>query len=137
MFRMLPIQHVPFAHHSDCTPRARFVDLLWIPKCQSEDVAGFVEWMLPIGDGFIQTIESTGPVVVEAFVERRGNALHRIAIEVDDIERVVGDLRKRGVRLVDENPRHGGMGTTIVFTHPSEFDGVLVELVQVPEEDPP
>ena len=135
MVRMLRIHHVAFAHDGDDAPHDRFADLLGIPVCHSEDVAGFVERMLPVGDGFIQTLESTGPGVVEKFVERRGNALHHVAIEVDDIEAIVADLRERGVRLVDEHPRPGGMGTTIAFIHPAEFGGLLVELVQTAAED--
>ena len=135
MTRMIRIHHVAFAHDGGSAPHDRFADLLGVPVCHAEDVDGFVERMLPIGDGFVQTLEATGPGVVEKFVERRGNALHHVAIEVDDIESIVAGLRERGVRLVDEHPRPGGMGTTIAFIHPSEFDGILVELVQVPEDE--
>lgn len=132
MARMLRIHHVAFAHDGERAPQDRFADLLGIEVCHSEDVDGFVERMMPIGDGFLQTLEVTGPGVVDTFVRRRGSALHHIAIEVDDIETLVAELRERGVRLVDEQPRPGGMGTTIAFIHPSEFDGILVELVEVP-----
>ena len=132
MARMVRIHHVAFAHDGERAPQDRFADLLGIGVCHTEDAEGFVERMLPIGDGFLQTLEATGPGVVDTFVRRRGSALHHIAIEVDDIGTVVATLRERGVRLVDQEPRPGGMGTTIAFIHPSEFDGILVELVEVP-----
>lgn len=134
MARMVRIHHVAFAHAADGAPHDRFSDLFGVDVCHAEDVAGFVERMLRIGDGFVQTLEATGPGVIENFVERRGNALHHVAIEVDDIESIVAELHERGIRLVDEHPRPGGMGTTIAFIHPSEFDGLLVELVEVHRE---
>jgi len=52
---------------------------------------------------------------------------------VDAIDAALADLRERGVRLIDEAPRPGGMGTRVAFLHPSASGGVLVELVQDPE----
>ncbi len=65
-------------------------------------------------------------------MEKRGNALHHVAFEVEDLAGYLTELREEGVRLVDDHPRPGGMGTMIAFIHPSEFDGLLVELVEVP-----
>jgi hypothetical protein len=51
-------------------------------------------------------------------------------MEVSDIDEAVSDLRRRGVRMVDEAPRPGGMGTRIAFVHPSSSHGLLLELVE-------
>ena len=59
-----------------------------------------------------------------------------MAFEVDRIDAAVESLRARGVRLVDEEPRPGGMGTRIAFVHPSAFGGMLVELVELPAGEP-
>jgi hypothetical protein len=51
-------------------------------------------------------------------------------MEVSDIDEAVSDLRRRGVRMVDETPRPGGMGTRIAFVHPASCQGLLLELVE-------
>jgi methylmalonyl-CoA/ethylmalonyl-CoA epimerase len=85
--------------------------------------------MLPIGESHLQLLEATGPGVVGRFLERRGPGLHHIALEVSDLDEAVADLLRREVRMVDEAPRPGGMGTTIAFIHPSAMGGLMVELV--------
>jgi methylmalonyl-CoA/ethylmalonyl-CoA epimerase len=84
----------------------------------------------------VQTLEATGEGVVQRFLDRRGPGLHHVAFEVDRIDAAVESLRARGVRLVDEEPRAGGMGTRIAFVHPSAFGGMLVELVELPAGEP-
>ena len=126
----LRIHHVAFAHTPTSAPHDRFAELLGVAVCHEEVGPGFIERMLPVGDGFVQTLEATGPGVVGKFVTKRGSALHHIAFEVEDIEEHVRRLRSLGVRLIDEHPRPGGMDTMIAFVHPREFDGLLVELVE-------
>ncbi len=130
----LRIHHIAFAHPRTSAPQERFHELLGMPVCHQEDGPGFIERMLPVGDGFVQTLEATGAGVVGKFVGKRGSALHHIAFEVEDIEGYLRHFRKLGVRLIDEAPRPGGMGTLIAFVHPQEFGGLLVELVQVPSD---
>jgi methylmalonyl-CoA epimerase len=132
MPQVLRIHHCAFAHDATRSPEKRFAELLEMPDCHSEEVDGFTERMIPVGDGYVQTLQATGPGVVERFVASRGSALHHIAFEVDDIEAYLETLKTKGVRLIDEKARPGGMGTMIAFIHPSEFDGLLVELVEVP-----
>ena len=127
---LLRIHHVAFAHTPTSAPHDRFSELLGVPVCHQESGPGFIERMLPVGDGFVQTLEATGPGVVGKFVGKRGSALHHIAFEVENIQEHVRQLRSLGVRLIDEHPRPGGMGTMIAFVHPREFDGLLVELVE-------
>ena len=88
--------------------------------------------MYPVGEAYVQTLQATGEGVVQRFVDRRGPGLHHLAFAVEGIDAAVADLRGRGVRLVDDEPRPGGMGTRIAFVHPSAFGGLLVELVEPP-----
>ena len=134
MARIVRIHHVAFAHGADSPPQGAFTDVLGVEVCYADDVKGFVERMIPVGDGFVQMLEATGPGVVERFIGKRGNSLHHVAFEVDDLDGYLDDLRRRGVRLIDETGRPCAMKTTIAFVHPQEFDGLLVELVMVPEE---
>ncbi|MDH3464037.1 MAG: VOC family protein, partial [Acidimicrobiia bacterium] len=113
--RVLRIHHCAFAHDTTRSPEERFAVLLDLPVCHSEEVDGFTERMIPVGDGYVQTLEVTGPGVVEKFVTRRGSSLHHIAFEVDDIDGYLRILRGKSVQLIDEVPRPGGMGTKIAF----------------------
>jgi methylmalonyl-CoA/ethylmalonyl-CoA epimerase len=73
------------------------------------------------------TAEGTG---VAGFLEKRGEGVHHVALEVDDIEKALADLRGRGVRLIDEVPVKGAHGTRVAFLHPKGTTGVLIELVE-------
>ena len=127
-WRVTRLHHVAFAHCGDDVPQ-RLADLLGLPCVAEERADGFVERMLPAGDSFVQLLEATGPGVVGRFLDRRGPGLHHIAVEVSDLDEAVADLLARGVRMVDQAPRPGGMGTRIAFVHPAAAGGLLVELV--------
>jgi methylmalonyl-CoA/ethylmalonyl-CoA epimerase len=127
-WRVNRLHHVAFAHRTDNTP-GLLADLLGLPSASTEVAEGFVERMLPVGDSHLQLLEATGPGVVERFLQRRGPGLHHIALEVSDLEAAIADLLSRGVRMVDNAPRPGGMGTSIAFIHPAATGGLLVELV--------
>jgi methylmalonyl-CoA epimerase len=127
---------VAFAHEGGDVP-GLLADLLGLPCAHEERAAGFVERMLPAGPAYLQLLHATGPGTVERFLARRGPGLHHVAFEVDHLDEAVSDLRSRGVRLVDETPRNGGMGTRIAFIHPATVPGLLVELVESPRPEPP
>lgn len=94
---------------------------------------GVEEAMVPIGDAYIQLLGATGPgTTVAKFLERRGEGLHHIAWEVDDLQGTLSDLKSKGVRLIDEAPRRGGRGHMVAFVHPKGNHGLLVELIQKP-----
>jgi methylmalonyl-CoA epimerase len=87
--------------------------------------------LVPTGPAALELLEATAPdSVVARFVEARGPGLHHITLRVDDIRAALDQLRARGVRLVDLEPRPGAHGSLIAFIHPSAAHGVLVELKQ-------
>ena len=95
---------------------------------------GVEEVMVRIGDSYIQLLGATGPdTTVGKFLERRGEGLHHIAYEVDDLEASLAQLREQGVQLIDEKPRRGGRGHMVAFVHPKGNRGLLVELIQQPD----
>lgn len=96
---------------------------------------GVEEAMLPVGDTFLQLLGPTGPdTTVGKFIERRGEGLHHIAYEVPDLEAALATLKEKGVPLIDEVPRRGGRGHMVAFVHPKGNHGLLVELIQSPNE---
>jgi methylmalonyl-CoA/ethylmalonyl-CoA epimerase len=130
-WRVTRLHHVAFAHRGEDTPR-RLAALLGLPCVAEEHAEGFVERMLPAGDSYMQLLEATGPGVVGRFLQSRGQALHHIALEVSDLDAAIADLLGRGVRMIDQRPRPGALGTTIAFIHPAASDGLLLELVGPP-----
>jgi len=87
--------------------------------------------MLDIGESRIELLQPTGPESpVEKFMTKRGEGIHHIAVEVDDIDKALERLKAAGARLVDTEPRRGAHNTRIAFIHPSSTHGVLLELVQ-------
>lgn len=84
---------------------------------------------LPTGDTEVELLESTDPEgPIAKFIEKRGEGIHHIAWQVEDIESALKELEARGVRLIDAKPRPGAGGKRIAFIHPKETGGVLVEL---------
>lgn len=97
---------------------------------------GVEEAMLPIGESYLQLLGPTGPdTTVGKFIERRGEGLHHIAYEVDDLEGALEELKQKGVPLIDEKPRLGGRGHMVAFAHPKGNHGLLVELIQAPRAE--
>jgi methylmalonyl-CoA/ethylmalonyl-CoA epimerase len=73
---------------------------------------------------------------VAKFLEKRGEGLHHVSLEVADIAKALADCRAAGVNLIDETPRAGAHGTRIAFLNPKSLGGVLVELCQEKPGDP-
>jgi methylmalonyl-CoA epimerase len=85
--------------------------------------------VLSAGDSAIELLEPIDEASpVRRFLDRRGEGIHHIALEVDDLQGEMRKLRAKGVRLVDESPRRGAGGRMIAFVHPESAGGVLVEL---------
>jgi len=86
--------------------------------------------IIPVGESKIELLESTDPEgVIAKYIEKRGEGLHHLALEVSDIQQALDTLREKGVQLIDETPRSGVKGTRIAFLHPKETK-VLIELVE-------
>ncbi len=87
--------------------------------------------ILELGDVHIELLEPLNPEsTVAKFIEKRGEGLHHLAFEIENIEKTLEDLKKSGVKFIDEKPRKGAMDSKIAFIHPSSTGGVLVELCQ-------
>ena len=86
---------------------------------------------IPITDSeveLLESIEPDGPVA--KYIEKRGEGIQHIAFRVDDINQCLAELKEKGVRLIDQSPRHGAGGAKIAFIHPKETNGVLVEICE-------
>lgn len=88
---------------------------------------------LPVGEArleFLQPLREDS--AVGKFLESRGEGIHHVCLEVDDIEAALARAREAGIRPVDEKPREGAHGARVAFLHPRSLHGVLLELWQAP-----
>jgi methylmalonyl-CoA/ethylmalonyl-CoA epimerase len=86
-----------------------------------------------VGESSLELLLPTaGDSPVAKFLENRGEGFHHLALEVEDINAALAELKAAGVRLIDETPREGAHGTMVAFLHPKATYGLLVELVQSP-----
>jgi methylmalonyl-CoA epimerase len=86
---------------------------------------------LETGNTKVELLEGIGEEsFVSKFVERKGPGVHHLCFEVEDINRVMEELKRAGVRLIDETPRAGAEGKLVAFLHPKSASGVLIELTE-------
>lgn len=87
---------------------------------------------IPVGESALELLEATAPdSAIAKFVEKRGPGLHHVALRVEDIRAALAELKAKGVRLIDEQPRPGAHHSLVAFLHPASTHGVLVELKQI------
>ena len=86
---------------------------------------------IPVAGSEIELLASTDPNgPVAKYLDSRGEGVQHIAFRVEDIEEALNELKEKGVRLIDQEPRKGAGGAKIAFIHPKETNGVLVELCE-------
>lgn len=93
---------------------------------------GVEEAMVPFGASYLQLLMPlAADTAVGRFLERRGEGLHHVAIQVTDLDAALAHLVSVGADLIDREPRTGGGGHRIAFVHPRALAGTLIELVEV------
>jgi methylmalonyl-CoA/ethylmalonyl-CoA epimerase len=142
---LLRIDHVGIACRDLEAAVARYQAAFGLTVVSREVIAeqGVREAMLRVGqpDGgasWVQLLEPLGPdTPVGRFLARRGEGLHHVGYGVASITAALAMVSARGVRLLDQRPRHGSMGASIAFLHPKDLTGVLTELVEARADDAP
>ena len=79
----------------------------------------------------VQPAEPDSPLV--KFLETKGQGIHHICFEVDDVEAEVKAFHEKGATLIDQKPRPGAHNTKVAFVHPKSSSGVLIELCELPK----
>ena len=86
---------------------------------------------LPVGDSEIELVQPTSSETgLAAYLEKRGEGMHHLCMEVDDIDAKLAELKEKGVRLINEIAEVLP-GRKMAFIHPKAGNGVLVELYQL------
>ena len=129
----MKIYHLGIAVRSISDSLSFYREALGLDLAGSETVEdqGVTVALLPVGESRIELLEPLSEETpVGRFIARRGEGLHHICYEVDDLASKIDDLRSRGIRLLDGYPRRGAEGKLVAFLHPASANGVLVELVE-------
>jgi methylmalonyl-CoA epimerase len=131
MARILRIDHIGLAVQD--AEAARFWEALGLPRSGSETVPaeGVTVDFFPVGPSRIELLEPLGGEgPVQKFLTNRGEGIHHICFEVDDIRGLLAQLGAAGVELTSPEPRAGAEGSLVAFIHPRAAHGVLIELRQ-------
>ncbi len=127
------LDHVGIAVKDLATALAFYRDALGLEIEAPEEVASqrVRAHFIPVGESKLELLEATAAdSPIAKYIEKRGPGLHHITLRVDDIHAALAQLKARGAKLIDEEPRPGAEGALIAFIHPSATAGVLVELKQ-------
>jgi methylmalonyl-CoA epimerase len=90
---------------------------------------------VPLGESKLELLEATADdSPIAKYVDKRGPGLHHITLRVEDIHAALAQLKARGTRLIDEQPRPGAEGGLVAFVHPASAHGVLDVLKQYASE---
>jgi methylmalonyl-CoA/ethylmalonyl-CoA epimerase len=100
-------------------------------KMESVESEGVNTSFFRLGQTKIELLEATNEEsAIAKHIARRGEGIHHIAFEVDDIEAHMKRLEGEGFRLLNEKPKRGADNKLVAFVHPKDCNGVLVELCQ-------
>ena len=130
---MLKVEHIGIAVKSLAASIPLFEKLLGTDCYKTELVESEMVHtaFFKQGETKIELLESVDPDgVIAKFVERKGEGMHHIAFEVDDIEAEMERLKNEGFILLNDKPKAGADNKLVCFLHPKGTNGVLVELCQ-------
>ncbi len=130
---MRKIEHLGIAVKDLKAATQTYEALLGKPAYQSERVEseGVETVFFKTGESKIELLGSTktdSPIA--KYIEKRGEGIHHIAFDVEDIEAEIERLKSEGFKLISDNPKAGADNKRIAFLHPKSSHGVLVELCE-------
>ncbi|QSW87186.1 methylmalonyl-CoA epimerase [Flavobacterium endoglycinae] len=127
------IEHIGIAVKDMNDANVLFEKLLGVPSYKEEIVEseGVLTSFFKTGTNKIELLTATNPESpIAKFIEKKGEGIHHIAFDVDDIEAEISRLKNEGFVLINEVPKKGADNKLVVFLHPKNTNGVLVELCQ-------
>lgn len=130
---MLKIEHIGIAVKNISESVKLFETLLNTSSYKTEvvDSEKVTTAFFKMGESKVELLEASSPEsAIAKFVENRGEGLHHIAFEVEDIEQEMARLKEKGFHLLRDKPFRGADNKIVCFIHPKSCNGVLVELCQ-------
>jgi methylmalonyl-CoA/ethylmalonyl-CoA epimerase len=130
------IDHIGIAVQNINDALAFFQDALGmkLERVESEEGGRTQVAFMPVGSSDVELVEpQDAESGLAKFLAKRGEGVHHICFEVDDIDAALARLKEHGAQLIDETPRTNANGTRYAFIHPKSAHGVLIELYQKPD----
>jgi methylmalonyl-CoA/ethylmalonyl-CoA epimerase len=131
MARMKRVDHIGIAVSSIQHVLPFYEQTLGLNLLKVEEVASEGVKVAFIDGGNIK-LELLEPLHKESpiakFIEKKGEGIHHLAFGVEGIEERIRELREKGVKMINETPKHGAGGAMVAFMHPKSSNGVLYEL---------
>ncbi|GAB3689619.1 methylmalonyl-CoA epimerase [Spirosoma flavus] len=131
------VEHIGIAVRDIAASNELFTKLLNVAPYKSETVAseGVATSFFQVNQTKIELLEATHPdSPIAKFLEKKGEGIHHVAFEVDDIQTEMERLKAEGFTLLNETPKLGADNKLVCFLHPKGTNGVLVELCQERKE---
>ena len=125
------ISHIGVAVDNLQEARSFFREAFNLTASEQENFGDLLFSFIPMEGTDLELLQSTEPEgQIAKFIQKRGQGIHHIALEVDDIQGELDRLKARGVTLINEKPYLNAHQELVAFIHPKSTFGVLIELIQ-------
>jgi methylmalonyl-CoA/ethylmalonyl-CoA epimerase len=125
------ISHIGVAVDNLQEARSFFRETFNLATSEQENFGELLFSFIPMQGTDLELLQSTEPEgQIAKFIQKRGQGIHHIALEVDDIQGELDRLKARGVTLINEKPYLNAHQELVAFLHPKSTYGVLIELIQ-------
>lgn len=131
--KMRKIEHIGIAVHDLENSNELFSKLFGQPAYKTEELAseGVKTSFFMCGPNKIELLEATNEnSPIAKFLEKKGEGIHHIAFDVEDIYAEIERLKLEGFTVLNETPKKGADNKLVAFLHPKTTNGVLIELCQ-------
>lgn len=135
---MKRIEHIGIAVKDLEAGNDIYTSLLGKPPYKLEEVEseGVLTSFFQVGESKIELLQATtSDSAISKFIEKKGEGIHHIAFEVEDIYASMKEMAEKGFRILNEQPKRGADNKLVCFIHPKSANGVLVELCQTIKTD--
>jgi methylmalonyl-CoA/ethylmalonyl-CoA epimerase len=125
------IAHIGVGVKDTDKAKTLYQEMFSLPVSHEESLGELKIAFVPIGQTNVELVQSTEPDgIMNRFIEKKGEGIHHIAFEVEDIDQALEELKAKGVPLIDQQARPGAHQARIAFLNPKGTNGILIELVQ-------
>ncbi|RYC67358.1 methylmalonyl-CoA epimerase [Spirosoma sordidisoli] len=127
------LEHIGIAVRDLAASNDLFTKLLNVPpyKAEAVEAEGVTTSFFRVNQTKIELLEATSPdSPIAKFLDKKGEGIHHLAFEVDDIAAEMKRLAAEGFTVLNETPKRGADNKWVCFLHPKGTNGVLVELCQ-------
>ena len=126
------VSHIGLAVERLDEARTFFEENFGFSAKDKENFGELIFSFIPLEGTNLELLQSTEPDgQIAKFIQKRGQGIHHIALEVDDIQAELDRLKAKGLKLINEKPYRNAHQELVAFIHPKSTFGVLIELIQV------